>query len=85
MNNPSSGKETFKMKYFVHDGQAPNAGSIQAVVGYVRAGDELGHNIALYGDLIRRTRGSAGPTEFSAFDRVVLIVEDSISWLSGLP
>jgi hypothetical protein len=63
----------------------PNAGSIQAVVGYVRAGDELGHNIALYGRPNPTYPGTRWSTEFSAFDRVVLIVEDRISWLSGLP
>jgi hypothetical protein len=65
--------------------QRANAGSIQAVVCYVRAGDELGHTIALYGRPDPTYPGIRWSTELSAFDRVVLIVEDRINWLSGLP
>jgi hypothetical protein len=69
---------------FMMDKRA-NAGSIQAVACYVRAGDELGHTIALYGRPDPKYPGIRWSTELDAFDRVVLIVEDRISWLSGLP
>ena len=35
-----------------------NAGSIQAVAGYVRAGDELGHTVAVYGPPDPRSPGA---------------------------
>src|SRR5262245_36243147 len=69
---------------FMMDKRA-NAGSIQAVACYVRAGDGLGHTIALYGRPDPKYPGIRWSTELDAFDRVVLIVEDRISWLSGLP
>src|SRR5262245_65568045 len=62
-----------------------NAGSIQAVACYIRAGDELNHNIALYGPPDPNYPGIRWSTELGGFDRVVLIVEDRIGWLSGLP
>src|SRR5438105_13054135 len=62
-----------------------NAGSIQAVACYVRAADELGHNVALFGRPDSKYPGIRWSTELGAFDRVVLIVEDRISWLTGLP
>jgi hypothetical protein len=64
--------------------QRANAGSIQAIACYTRAGDEFGHNIALYGRPDPNYPGIRWSTELGAFDRVVLIVEDHISWLSGL-
>src|SRR5262245_22923552 len=59
-------------------------GSIQAAANYVRAADQLGHTIALYG------RGEPGfpwvrfSTDVSAFDYVMFIVESSQKWMSGL-
>jgi len=58
-------------------------GSIQAIANYVRAGDELGYTIALYG-----REGPTFPhvrfsTDFSAFDYVVFVIE-SWRWVSGL-
>ena len=65
--------------------QRANAGSIQAVACYVRAGDEFGHTIALYGRPDAKYPGIRWSTEVDAFDRVVLIVENRMSWPSGLP
>jgi hypothetical protein len=62
-----------------------NAGSIQAVACYVRAGDELNHKIALYGRPDPKYPGIRWSTELATFDRVVLIVEERIDWLSGPP
>jgi hypothetical protein len=61
-----------------------NAGSIQAVAGYVRAGDDLGHTIAVYGAPDPHhpsVRASADPR---AFDFVVFLFESKLRWLSGL-
>lgn len=68
---------------FVMDRQF-DRGSIQAAANYVRAGDELGHPIALYG-----RDGSKYPelrfsTDLRAFDRVVFLVESWRHWMSGL-
>jgi hypothetical protein len=61
-----------------------NAGSIQAVASYVRAGDELGHTIAVYGHPDPKYPGIRWSTEFGSFDRVVVICEFGISWMSAL-
>lgn len=61
-----------------------NAGSIQAIAGYARAGDDLGHTIALYGrpdPSFPTVRFSADP---DAFDYVVFVIEFGLSWMSGL-
>jgi hypothetical protein len=59
-------------------------GSIQAAANYVRAGDPLGHTIALYGrgdPAFPRLRFS---TDVAAFDYVLFLVESSQRWMSGL-
>jgi hypothetical protein len=61
-----------------------NAGSIQAVASYVRAGDACGHRIALYGRPDPRFPSVRFSTELRSFDRVVLIDESSLGWLSGV-
>jgi len=61
-----------------------NRGSIQAVSSYVRAGDELGHEIALYGRLDPNYPGVRCSTDLAAFDRVVFICEFGLQWISGL-
>lgn len=61
-----------------------NAGSIQAVASYVRAGDELGHTVALYGRPDPMYPGVRWSTDPGAFDHVVFICEYGISWMSAL-
>ena len=61
-----------------------NAGSIQAVASYVRAGDELGHTIAVYGHPDPKYPGIRWSTELGSFDRVVFICEFGIGWMSAL-
>lgn len=59
-------------------------GSIQAAANYVRAGDAMGHTIALYGrgePDFPRLRFSS---EVEAFDYVLFLVESSQRWMSGL-
>lgn len=68
---------------FMMDRRA-NAGSIQAVASYVRAGDDLGHTIALYGRPDARYPGIRWSTDFSSFDCVVFICEFGLGWMSGL-
>ena len=61
-----------------------NAGSIQAVANYMRAGDEFGHSIALYGRQDPNFPRLRFSTEASAFDYVVFIIESRLQWMSGL-
>jgi hypothetical protein len=61
-----------------------NAGSIQAVANYVRAGDELGHTVALYGRPDPRFPGVRCSTDVKSFDRVLIIVEFGMRWMTGL-
>ncbi len=61
-----------------------NAGSIQAVASYVRAGDQIGHTIAVYGAPDSHFREVRFATDVSAFDRVVFLFESKLRWLSGL-
>jgi len=61
-----------------------NAGSIQAVASYVRAGDKLGHTIAVYGHPDPKYPGIRWSTELGSFDRVVFICEFGIGWMSAL-
>ncbi len=67
---------------FVMD-RRPDRGSIQAIANYVRAGDRLGHPMALYGRDDPRFPGIRFATDVSAFDHVVFVIE-SWRWLSGL-
>jgi hypothetical protein len=59
-------------------------GSIQAAANYVRAGDELGHPIALYGRDDPRFPATRCSTDLGAFDHVIFIVESWRHWMSGL-
>jgi hypothetical protein len=68
---------------FVMDRQF-DRGSIQAAANYVRAGDELGHPIALYGRDDRNFPALRFSTDPCAFDYVVFLVESSRQWMSGL-
>lgn len=68
---------------FIMDRRA-NRGSIQAVASYVRAGDELGHTIALYGRPDASYPGVRCSTKLGSFDRVVFICEFGLQWISGL-
>jgi hypothetical protein len=68
---------------FMMDRRA-NAGSIQAVASHVRAGDELGHTIAVYGHPDPKYPGVRWSTEFGSFDHVVFICEFGIGWMSAL-
>jgi hypothetical protein len=61
-----------------------NAGSIQAVANYVRAGDKLGHTTALYGHPDPNYPGLRCSTDVKAFDYVLLIVEFGLRWMTGL-
>jgi hypothetical protein len=61
-----------------------NAGSIQAVAGYVRAGDELGHTVAVYGPPDPRCPGVRTSVDPGAFDFAVFLFESKLRWLSGL-
>ena len=55
-----------------------NAGSIQAVANYVRAGDEAGHTVALYGRPDPRFGGIRFCSDPSSFDFVVFIAESGL-------
>lgn len=61
-----------------------NAGSIQAVAAYVRAGDERGHTISLYGRPDPRFPTVRFSTRISDADYLVFILESGLGWLSGL-
>jgi hypothetical protein len=61
-----------------------NAGSIQAVAGYVRAGDELGHTVAVYGPPDPRSPGVRASADPRGFDFAVFLFESKLRWLSGL-
>ena len=68
---------------FIMDRRA-NAGSIQAIASYVRAGDDLGHTIALYGHPDAQYPGIRWSTDFGMFDHVVFVCEFGLGWMSGL-
>lgn len=60
------------------------AGSIQAIANYVRAGDELGHTIAIYGQQDSDFPGVRFSSDVSAFDYVVFIFESNLYWPRSL-
>ena len=62
----------------------PDRGSIQAGWNYVRAGDRLGHVIALYGRPDERFPNVRFATDPDAFDYVVFVIESSLKWMSAL-
>jgi hypothetical protein len=59
-------------------------GSIQAAANYVRAGDLMGHTIALYGCSDADFPRLRFSTDVRAFDFVLFLVESSQRWMSGL-
>jgi glycosyl transferase family 1 len=61
-----------------------DAGSIHAIANYVRAGDEAGHTIALYGRSDSRYPKVRFSVDAGAFDYVVFVMESGLNWLSAL-
>ncbi len=61
-----------------------NAGSIQAIANYVRAGDEAGHTVAVYGRPDPAFPGIRCSTDVKSFDYVVMVVEFGLRWMTGL-
>lgn len=59
-------------------------GSIQAAACYVRAGDELGHTIAIYGSASPDFPRLRFSSDVAAFDQVIFIVEGHRKWMSAL-
>jgi hypothetical protein len=68
---------------FVMD-QRVDRGSIQSISNYVRAGDEAGYHIALYGRADPRFPTIRFSTDVSSFDYVVFVVESWRQWMSAL-
>jgi Glycosyl transferases group 1 len=68
---------------FVMD-QRVDRGSIQAISNYVRAGDEAGYHIALYGHTDPRFPTVRFSTDVGLFDYVVFLVESWRHWMSAL-
>jgi hypothetical protein len=61
-----------------------NAGSIQAVAQYMKAGEEFGYEIALYGRPDPAFPGVRFSVEVGVFDYVVFVLESGLNFLSGL-
>jgi hypothetical protein len=61
-----------------------NAGSIQALANYVRAGKRLAHHIALYGASDPAFPEIPCSTELDAFDHIIFIFESKLSAFTGL-
>jgi hypothetical protein len=68
---------------FVMDQQV-DRGSIQSISNYVRAGDEAGYEIALYGRPDPRFSTIRFSRDVGAFDYVVFLVESWRHWMSAL-
>lgn len=68
---------------FVMD-QRVDRGSIQAIANYVRAGDEMGQTIALYGREDPSFPGVRRSTDVPSFDYVVFVIESWRKWMTGL-
>jgi hypothetical protein len=68
---------------FVMD-QRVDRGSIQSMSSYVRAGDEVGYEIALYGRTDPRFPTIRFSRDVGAFDYVVFLVESCRNWMSAL-
>jgi hypothetical protein len=64
--------------------QRVDRGSIQCVSNYVRAGEEAGYDIALYGRPDARFPTIRFSTNVGAFDYVVFLVESWRHWMSAL-
>ncbi len=61
-----------------------DAGSVQALANYSRAGDKLGHTLAAYGSPDPRFGDLHFSTDVTAFDHVVFIFESRLRWMTGL-
>jgi len=61
-----------------------DAGSIQAVANYIRAGEELGHTLAVYGREEAGFPGVRFSLEAGAFDYAVFVFESKLRWMSGV-
>src|SRR5919108_1106181 len=61
-----------------------DAGSIQAIASYTRAGNEIGHFIALYGRSDPKLPMIRFSTDLNSFDYVVFVIESGLDWMSGL-
>ena len=68
---------------FVMD-KRKNAGSIQAIANYVRAGNQAGHIIALYGRPDPQFPSVRFAMDAGNFDHVVFVLESGLKWLSAL-
>jgi hypothetical protein len=64
--------------------QRVDRGSIQSISSYVRAGDEAGYDICLYGRADPRFPTVRFSTDVGAFDYVVFLVESWRHWMSAL-
>src|SRR5438552_3547902 len=64
--------------------QRVDRGSIQSISNYVRAGDEAGYEIALYGCADPRFPTIRFSRDVGGFDHVVFIVESWRHWMSAL-
>ncbi len=64
--------------------QRVDRGSIQCISNYVRAGNETGHEIALYGRADPRFPTIRFSTTVEVFDHVVFVVESWRHWMSAL-
>src|SRR5262245_27177039 len=72
------------MKILLAMDRRVDRGSIQAAANYGRAGDDLGHVIALYGHANPAFPDLRFSTDLRAFDYVVFLVESWRHWMSGL-
>jgi hypothetical protein len=61
-----------------------NAGSIQAVANYVRAGAALGHRVAVLGTPDPNFPDVRFSVDVEAFDAVVFLLESSLRWFDRL-
>lgn len=61
-----------------------NAGSIQAVANYVRAGDAAGHTVAVYGRPDPQFPNIRCSTDIKSFDYVVMVIEFGLRWMTGI-
>lgn len=61
-----------------------NAGSIQAVARYISAGNQLGHNVAVYGQPDPSFPDIRCSTDIRNFDYLVMVVEFGLRWMTAL-
>ncbi len=64
--------------------QRVNAGSIQAASNYVRAGEDMGHEIAVYGRPDPHFPCLRCSIDVGRFDYVVFIIESRLGWMTGV-